>query len=87
MMNVPDAQEGAKFKMDAGILEDNDFKTPVFEASVKKNVILYDQPKDLVAQENEVISVDGVNGDALKVGSMTEVKTNGNWPKTYGDSE
>jgi len=34
-----------------------------------------------------VVSVDGVNGDALKVGSMDEVNTNGNWPKTYGDNE
>lgn len=87
MMNVPDAEEAAKFEMEAGFIEENDVKIPVFEASVKKSVILHDQNKDLLAQENEVVSVDGVNGDALKVGSMTEVKTNGNWPKTYGDSE
>ncbi|RSK38539.1 hypothetical protein [Mangrovimonas spongiae] len=87
MMNVPEAEEGATFKMEAGLLEENDVKIPVFEASVKKSVILHDQNKDLLAQENEVVSVDGVNGDELKVGSMTEVKTNGNWPKTYGDSE
>ncbi len=85
MMNVPNTD--AQFEMKAGLLEQNDLNIPVFEASVKKNVILHDQNKDLIAQENQVISVDGVNGDALKVGSMEEVKTNGNWPKTYGDSE
>lgn len=85
MMNVPNTN--AQFEMKAGLLEQNDLNIPVFEASVKKNVILHDQNKDLIAQENQVISVDGVNGDALKVGSMEEVKTNGNWPKTYGDSE
>lgn len=87
MMFVPTAPEGTKFEMNAGFLEEDDVKIPVFEAFVLKDIILQDQNKDLVAQENEVVSVDGVNGDALRVGSMTEVKTNGNWPKTYGDSE
>jgi hypothetical protein len=87
MMFVPTAPKGTKFEMNAGFLEEDDVKIPVFEAFVLKDVILQDQNKDLVSQENEVVSVDGVNGDALRVGSMTEVKTNGNWPKTYGDSE
>ena len=87
MMNVPIDKEGSKFEMQAGLLNQNDVNIPVFEASVKKEVILYDQDKDLISQENEVISVDAVNGDALRVGSMEEVKTNGNWPKTYGSDE
>lgn len=84
MMNLPVGQEGAKFELEAGYLEQNDIHIPVFEASVKKDVILFDQPKELVAQEKEVLSVEGVNGDAIRVGSMDEVKTIGNWPKTYG---
>ncbi|WP_298342513.1 hypothetical protein [uncultured Algibacter sp.] len=87
MMNVPVGEEGAKFVMKSGFIEQNDINIPVFEASVKKNVLLFDQDKDLLVQENQVVSVDGVNGDVLKVGSMDEVKTNGNWPKTYGDNE
>lgn len=87
MMNVPVGKEGAKFELKAGMLEQNGSKIPVFEALVKKDVILFDQDKDLVSQENEVVSVDGVNGDALKVGSMNEINTNGNWPKTYGSNE
>ncbi|GAA4899592.1 hypothetical protein GCM10023311_26210 [Flaviramulus aquimarinus] len=86
MMNVPNA-EGKKFKLEAGFIEQNDINIPVFEASVKKNVILADQNRDLVMQENQVVSVDGVNGDVLKVGSMEEVNTTGNWPKTYGSAE
>ena len=86
-MNVPVGEEGAKFELKAGFIEQNDIKIPVFEASVKKNIILFDQDKDLITQENQVVSVDGVNGDALKVGSMDEVNTNGNWPKTYGSNE
>tara|TARA_R110000868_G_scaffold82992_8_gene234427 strand:+ start:1651 stop:2391 length:741 start_codon:yes stop_codon:yes gene_type:complete len=87
MMNVPVGKEGAKFQLKAGVLEQNGVKIPVFEASVKKDILLFDQERDLVIQENQVVSVDGVNGDALKVGSMIEVKTSGNWPKTYGDNE
>lgn len=87
LMNVPVGEQGAKFVMEAGLIEQNSINIPVFKASVKKSVILFDQNKDLLAQENQVISVDGVNGDALKVGSMEEVKTNGNWPKTYGNNE
>lgn len=87
MMNVPVGKEGEKFVLKAGFIEQNDIKIPVFEASVKKNILLYDQDKDMVIQENQVVSVDGVNGDALKVGSMNEVNTNGNWPKTYGSNE
>lgn len=87
MMNVPVGKEGAKFELKAGFINQNDLNIPVFETLVKKEVILFDQNPDLVAQENQVIAVDGVNGDALKVGSMNEVKTTGNWPKTYGDNE
>lgn len=87
MMNVPVGEEGAKFKLQAGYLIQNDINIPVFEASVKKDVILFDQPRELVMQENQVLSVEGVNGDEIKVGSMDEVKTIGNWPKTYGSKK
>ncbi|HZW64016.1 MAG TPA: hypothetical protein VFF15_10280 [Flavobacteriaceae bacterium] len=88
MMNVPHAvNKDEKFELQAGFIEQNDIKIPVFEAKVKKNVILHDQDKDLLIQENQVVSVDGVDGDAIVVGSMTEVSTNGNWPKNYGKAE
>ncbi|WP_303317537.1 hypothetical protein Q4Q34_16600 [Flavivirga abyssicola] len=83
MMNVPVGKEGAKFKLQAGYIGQNDIQIPVFEASVKKDVILFDQNKDLLMQENQIVSVDGVNGDQLVVGSMDEVKTVGNWPTNY----
>ena len=85
MMNVPEGagEPGAKFELRAGMLEN----IPVFEASVQKSVILYDQDKNLVNKENQVVSVDGVNGPMLKVGSMDEVNTNGNWPKNYSKEQ
>jgi hypothetical protein len=80
MMNVP-VGKGGQFELKAGVLEENGINTPVFEASVSKKIILFDQDKNLVDLESEVVSVDGVNGPTLKVGSMEEVNTNGNWPK------
>ena len=60
---------------------------PVFEASVAKAIILNDQNKNLIDKENQVISVDGVNGPTLTVGSMNEIKTTGNWPKNYSKAQ
>ncbi|MGB6269321.1 MAG: hypothetical protein WBF67_09965 [Olleya sp.] len=88
MMHVPLAKEGTKFTMNAGEIEqESGLKIPVFEAFVMKDDILYDQDKNLVRKEKDVQSVEGVNGDALRVGAMDEVKTIGNWPKTYGANE
>ncbi len=83
MMNVPYAQNNETFEMKAAIIEKSGYKAPVFEAKVKKDIILYDQPKDLLARENVQISVEEVNGTEIKVGSLTEVSTNGNWPPVY----
>jgi len=83
MMNVPGAQNNEKFEMEANVIERSGYRAPVFEAKVKKNVLLYDQPEDLVARENALKSVEEVNGTEIKVGSLTEVSTNGNWPPVY----
>lgn len=83
MAEVPVGEPGAKFQLKAGKLEG----IPVFEASVDKKVILWDQDKNLISKEEEVVSVDGVNGPTLKVGSMDEVKTIGNWPKNYSNEQ
>ena len=79
MMDVPVGRPGAKFDLKAGLLDN----IPVFEASVDKAVLLDGEDSNLIAKEKQVVSVDGVNGPKLSVGSMNEVKTNGNWPKNY----
>ena len=76
-------QDGSKFTLKAGKLDD----FSVFESSVEKAVLLFDQEKYLIEKENQVVSVDGVNGPTLKVGSMEEVFTKGNWPKSYTNKE
>ncbi len=81
--NVGVGKDGAEFELKAGTLDD----IPVFEASVDKSVILHDQDKNLVSNEKELMSVDGVNGPKIMVGSMNEVKTTGNWPKNFAKNE
>lgn len=85
MMYIPHTDK-KKFEIKAGYLEDEGSKTPVFEVRAPKELILADQDQDLVVQEKQTVSVDGVNGKAITVGSMTQVKTNGNWPKNFGDN-
>jgi len=87
MMNVPVGQPGAKFELKAGTIEQNGINIPVFEAKALKEIILFDQEKNMIEKEKQVISVDGVNGDALIVGSMEEVNTNGNWPKNFSNEQ
>lgn len=87
MMNVPVKGVDAKFELQAGKIVKNDATYSVFEAKVAKDVILADQPKDLLTQEKQAQSVDEVNGPFLKVGSMEDVNTSGNWPKIYDSAK
>lgn len=81
MMNVPNTE--AKFDLKAGKVDKSGIKYSVFEAKVAKTVVLEGLDKDLIIQEAQVNSVDGVNGPTIKLGSMTEINTSGNWPKLY----
>ncbi len=83
MMNVPYAANNEQFTMKADFLEQSGYRAPVFEAKVAKNVILSDQPQDLVSRENAQVSVEEVNGTEIKVGSLDKVSTSGNWPPIY----
>jgi len=78
--------EGVKdstFSIKSEVINKNGYNVPVFEVKVAKNVILYDQNADLVRQENETVSVDGVNGSEIILGSLSNVSTNGNWPTIF----
>jgi len=86
MMFVPGV-DNQKFDLKAGKLEKNGTVYSVFEASVAKDIILADQDKDMVAQEKQTVSVDGVNGTHIKVGSMNDINTSGNWPKLFDSAK
>ena len=83
LASVPIDGIDEKFSIKADIIDKNGYNVPVFEIKVSKDVILFDQNKDLLMQEKETVSVDGVNGPALVLGSLEDVSTNGNWPTTF----
>ena len=83
MASVPIEGMESLFSLKADIIDKNGYNVPVFEVRVSKDVILFDQNKDLLSQEKETMSVDGVNGPDLILGSLTDVSTSGNWPTTF----
>jgi len=83
MKKVPLVGVDADFEMKSDIIDKNGYKVAVFEAKVKKDVVLHDQDKDLLEQEKALVSVDGINGPEIILGSLSEVSTNGNWPTIY----
>ena len=91
MSKIPIDGIDAEFSIDADVIIKNsgsvNYNVPVFEVKVSKNIILFDQNKDLLKQENETISVDGVNGSEIVLGSMSNVSTNGNWPTIFDASK
>ena len=83
MAKVPIAGTDSEFSINADIIDKNGYQVPVFEVKVRKDIVLFDQNKDLLDQENKVISVDAVNGPEIILGSMTDVSTSGNWPTIF----
>ncbi len=73
--------------MKAGWLVKGEFKSPVFEAKINKTALLSDQKGYLVAKEKKTVSVDGINGEEIILGSLEELSMAGNWPKKYGKNE
>ena len=83
MAKIPIEGTNSEFSIKADIIDKNGYQVPVFEVKVTKDIVLFDQNKDLLDQENKVISVDGVNGREIILGSMSEVSTSGNWPTIF----
>lgn len=78
---------GKSFELKAGLLKVKKTNVPVFEVKADKKLILADLDRDLLIQELQTVSVDGVNGRYIRVGSMDEVSTSGNWPSNYGKAD
>ncbi|MDO5608083.1 MAG: hypothetical protein Q4G08_06480 [Capnocytophaga sp.] len=69
--------------MKSGTVEKNGYEVSVFEASVPKAEVLWDQSAEQIINEEERNSVEDVKGKEIKVGSLEDVSTNGNWPTLY----
>ncbi len=82
MADVPDAN--TKFTMETGYVEKvQGIKSPVFQAKIDKGIILDGLDIHLIKQEKEAFGGPEVSGEFISVGSLDDVKVNGNWPPFY----
>ena len=72
------------FKIEVGVVEKIiGLTASVFEIKVDKALILKGLDINLVKQEKEAIGGEEVRGEFIRVGSLTEVSEDGNWPPFY----
>jgi len=83
MMEIPLEGIDDKIELESGQIIKNDIKYSVFRARVHKDIMLSDLNNDLLLQEKQTVSVEGVNGQYLQVGSLDDINTSGNWPKKF----
>lgn len=84
MRYVPYAEKKEQqFEMKTGTLDKNGFQASVFEVSVPKKVVLWDQDENDVLAELAKKSVEEVSGEVIKVGSLDDINVSGNWPTSY----
>jgi len=83
MMDVPGTDK--QFDLQSGFVTKgiSERKVPVFEAKVLKSDVLVGMKDKLIAQESTAIAMDEVRGKYISVGTLEDVKDNGNWPPMY----
>lgn len=82
MMKIPGTDQN--FKIEIGEIEKIvGLKAPVFEVKVDKSLILAGMDENLVKQEKEAIGGEEIRGEFIRVGSLTDVSEDGNWPPYY----
>lgn len=70
--------QGKKFYLAAAVIEINKVRVPVFEISAEYNQILYGLDQQLIQNLNKK-QIEFERFPGLKVGSLTEASTDGNW--------
>ncbi len=82
MLSIPGTDK--KFKIEVGTIKKMaDVTAPVFQVQVDKAEILKGLDYNLIKQEKEAIGGDEIKGAYVRVGSLTEVSEDGNWPPFY----
>lgn len=82
MMKIPGTDQ--MFKIEIGEVEKIvGLKAPVFEVKVDKALILAGMDDNLVKQEKEAIGGEEIRGEYIRVGSLSDVSEDGNWPPYY----
>ncbi len=79
---------GAEMELKADTIEKVEgVKSWVFRARVSKESVLKGMDTDLIKQEKRAPGGTEVKGEYLEVGSLEDVKTNGNWPPFYDSKD
>jgi len=82
MLKIPGTDKN--FKIEVGEVEKIvGLKAPVFEVKVDKALILAGMDDNLVKQEKEAIGGEEIRGESIRIGSLTDVSEDGNWPPYY----
>lgn len=83
LAQVPFAKEGTKFEIETGVIEKNNFKSPVYQIKIHKSAVLDGLDEEEIEKEVQRTGVNDVKGEYILVGSLKEVSNNGNWPTSY----
>ena len=77
--------EGApgQIELETDYTFDKQNRIPLFRARADKREVLFDQPERLLERELEVNEIESVQGEYIRVGSLDEISTSGNWPRQY----
>ena len=82
MMHVPGTD--ATFEMAIGtVTKSHGDQRKVYEAKVKKSIVLHGLNPDLIRFEEATEDNDQVKGAYIRVGSLVDVSDSGNWPPSY----
>jgi len=82
MLQIPGTNQNFKIEIDE-IEKIMGLKAAVFEIKVDKALILAGMDINLINQEKEAIGGEEIRGAYVRVGSLTEVSEDGNWPPFY----
>lgn len=81
MFSVPGTD--AQFEMVVDSVDKNGVVSPVFRARIAKDIVLKGMDEVLVGQEKKALGGVSVKGEYISVGSLSDVKVQGNWPPFY----
>jgi hypothetical protein len=82
MFDVPGTSAKFELKVDS-VEKVQGIQSPTFEAKIAKDIVLKGLPEKLIKEEKAALGGIEVKGEDLSVGTLTDVKVNGNWPPFY----
>jgi hypothetical protein len=86
MFNVPGTDAKFEIKIDS-IEKVQGIMSSVFQARVAKDVVLHGMNENSVREEKKALGGIEVKGEYISVGSLSDVKVNGNWPPFYDNKD